>query len=183
MRLQLREQEVVPVKLYEINAEILRLTDQIDFDPETGEILCDIDEIQKEIDSLQMERRSVLSYLAKLVLNLRSEQTALKAEETRLKTRRERLGKREDRLMHILDRECAGEKTDLGIATFSYRHNSHVEVSDAAKAVRWLKRNKYKDAYRIPDPEVVKNEVKKLINSGKKVPGCTVVNDYSCQLK
>lgn len=171
------------MKLYEINAGILRLTDQIDFDPETGEILCDIDEIQKEIDSLQMEKKSILSYLAKLVLNLRSEQAALKAEETRLKVRRERLGKREERLIHILDRECAGEKTDLGIATFSYRQTSHVDVLDATKAVRWLKRNKYKDAFRVPAPEVAKTEVKKLINSGIKVPGCSVVNDYSCQLK
>ncbi|MDY2945240.1 MAG: siphovirus Gp157 family protein [Lachnospiraceae bacterium] len=171
------------MKLYEINEQILRLTDQIDFDPETGEILCDIDAIQKEIDSLQMERHSILSYLAKLILNLRSEEAALKAEEARLKARRERLSKKQDRLIKILDRECKGEKTDLGVATFSYRRTSHVEVSDAAKAVRWLKRNKYKDAFRVPDPEVAKTEVKKLINSGKKVPGCTVVEDYSCQLK
>lgn len=171
------------MKLYEINAEILRLTDQIDFDPETGEILCDIDAIQKEIDSLQMERHSILSYLAKLVLNLRSEEAALKTEEARLKTRRDRLSKKQERLMKILDRECKGVKTDLGVATFSYRSTSHVDVSDEAKAVRWLKRHKYKDAYRVPDPEVAKAEVKKLINSGVKVPGCAVVDDYSCQLK
>lgn len=38
------------MKLYEINSEILRLTDQIEFDEETGEILCDIDSIQSQID-------------------------------------------------------------------------------------------------------------------------------------
>lgn len=171
------------MKLYEINAEILRLTDQIDFDPETGEILCDIDSIQKQIDSLQMERHSILSYLAKLVLNIRSESAAIKAEEQRLKARRDRLTKKEDRLLKILDRECAGKTTDLGIATFSYRQTSHLDVSDAAKAIRWLKRNKYKNCFRVPEPEVAKAEVKKLINSGTKVPGCTVVEDYSCQLK
>lgn len=175
--------EVKHLKLYEINWEIQRLTDQIEFDEETGELLCDIDALQKEIDALHMERKSILSYLAKLVLNLRSEEASLKAEESRLKTRRERIVKKREKLMKILDRECAGEKTDLGVATFSYRNTSRVEVSDEAKAVRWLRRNKYKDCFRVPSPEVAKNEVKKLINAGVKVPGCAVVNDYSCSLK
>lgn len=171
------------MKLYEINAEILRLTDQIEFDEETGEILCDIDAIYDAIGALQMEKKSILEYLAKIVLNLRAEAAAVKTEEQRLKERRERLTRKEERLMKILDRECAGEKTDLGIATFSYRKTSHVDVSDAAKAIRWLKRNKHLDCFRVPAPEVAKTEVKKLINAGTKVPGCAVVEDYSCSLR
>ena len=85
--------------------------------------------------------------------------------------------------MQILDRECAGQKTPLGIATFSYRKTSHVEVTDSEKAVRWLKRRKYLDCFRVPAPEVAKAEVKKLINSGVSVPGCAVVEDYSTSLK
>ena len=171
------------MKLYEINAEILRLTDAIKFDEETGESLGDADELFTQIQSLQMEKKSILEYLAKLVLNLRAEAAAAKTEEQRLKARRDRLAKKEDRLMKILDRECAGEKTDLGVATFAYRKTSHVDVSDAEKAIRWLKRNKHLDCFRIPAPEVVKAEVKKLINAGTKVPGCAVVEDYSCSLK
>ena len=53
------------MKLYEINEEILRLTDQISVDEETGEILCDMDAITAGIEALQMERRSILEYLAK----------------------------------------------------------------------------------------------------------------------
>lgn len=171
------------MKLYEINAEILRLTDQIEFDEETGEILCDIDAIYDAIGALQMEKKSILEYLAKIVLNLRAEAAAVKTEEQRLKERREKLSKKEERLMKILDREYAGEKTDLGVATFSYRKTSHVDVSDAAKAIRWLKRNKHLDCFRVPAPEVAKTEVKKLINAGTKVPGCAVVEDYSCSLR
>lgn len=171
------------MKLYEINAEILRLTDQIEFDEETGEILCDIDAIYDAIGALQMEKKSILEYLAKIVLNLRAEAAAVKTEEQRLKARRERLAKKEERLMKILDRECAGEKTDLGVATFFYRKTSHVDVSDAAKAIRWLKRNKHPDCFRVPAPEVAKTEVRKLINAGTKVPGCAVVEDYSCSLR
>ena len=68
--------------LYEINAEIMRLTDEIVFDEETGEILCDI---EQQIMALQMEKKSILTWLAKLVLNTRSEAAAIKAEENRLK--------------------------------------------------------------------------------------------------
>lgn len=171
------------MKLYEINDEILRLTDQITIDEETGEVLCDIDSIMAEIDSLRMERRSILEYLAKLTLNLRSEAAALKAEEVRLRERRARLEKKESRLLQILDRECAGENTDLGIAAFRYRRTSRVEVTDAVKAVNWLKRRKYVDCYHIPVPEVAKNEVKKLFAAGTKIPGCEVIEDRTYSLR
>ena len=117
------------------------------------------------------------------MLSLRAEISAVKAEENRLKDRRTRLEKTADRLMKILDRECAGQKTDLGVATFSYRKTFRVEVEDAEKAVRWLKRNKFTECFRIPAPEVAKAEVKKLISAGTNVPGCTVVQDYSCSLR
>lgn len=82
------------MKLYEINAEILRLTDAIKFDEETGESLGDADELFTQIQSLQMEKKSILEYLAKLVLNIRAEAAAAKTEEQRLKARRDRLAKK-----------------------------------------------------------------------------------------
>lgn len=170
------------MKLYEIDAEILRLTDQIAVDEETGEILCDLDAITAQIDALQMERKSVLTYLAKLVLNLRAEQTALKTEEQRLKDRRQRLEKKESRLMEILDRECAGEKTDLGVATVSYRRTAKLNVTDNGAAVAWLQKN-HEDFIRYQEPEISKNDVKKLIAAGAEVPGVELVNDLSCSLK
>lgn len=171
------------MKLYEINAEILRLTDQIVIDEETGEILCDIDSILEGINGLQMERKSILEYLSKLTLNLRSESAAIKAEEARLRDRRTRLEKKESRLLQILDRECAGEKTDLGVATLNYRKTTRVEVTDAGKAVAWLKRRKLLDCFRVPAPEVAKTEVKKLLTAGTAVPGCELVEDRSYSLK
>lgn len=171
------------MKLYEINEAIARLMEQLTVDEDTGELAEDTDGILEQLHALELDRRSILEYLAKLVLNIRAEKTALKAEEQRLKSRRDALDHKEDRIMRVLDRECAGARTSLGIATFGYRKTSHVEVSDAAKAVRWLKRHKYKDCFRVPEPEVAKIEVKKLINAGTKVPSCTLVEDYSCSLK
>ena len=59
--------------------------------------------------------------LARLDLNARSDVAALKEEEQRLKERRQRAEARKDRLMAVLDRDCGGKKTDLGIATLIYR--------------------------------------------------------------
>ena len=171
------------MKLYEINEEILRLTDQITVDEETGEISGDVDAVCSQLEALQMERRSILEFLARLVLNLRADIAALKAEETRLHDRRTRLEKKVERLLQILDRECAGEKTDLGVATLQYRKTTRVEVSDAAKAISWLKRRKLTDCFRIPAPEVAKAEVKKLLSAGTRVPGCALVEDRSYSLK
>ncbi len=171
------------MKLYEINEAILRLTEQLTVDEETGEVTGNLDEVCAEIDALQMERHSILEFLAKLVLNLRAEIAALKAEEDRLHDRRSHLEKKVERLLQILDRECAGEKTDLGVATLQYRKTSRVEVTDAAKAVSWLKRRKLTDCFRIPAPEVAKTAVKKLLTAGTRVPGCALVEDRSYSLK
>ena len=61
------------MKLYEVNGRIAELMDRLEPDPETGEITGDVDAIIAEIDGLQMERKDILSYLAKLVLNARSD--------------------------------------------------------------------------------------------------------------
>ncbi|MCD8300466.1 MAG: siphovirus Gp157 family protein [Clostridiales bacterium] len=170
------------MKLYEVNQAIEDIFSRI-VDEETGEILSDSEELMAQLDALQMERSRILEYLAKLVLNIRAEESALKDEEDRLKARRERLGKQESRLMDILDRECDGVKTDLGIATFSYRKTERIDITDSEAATDWLRSSGHEDCYRIPAPEIIKSEVKKLIAAGEDVPGAALVSGYSCILK
>ena len=170
------------MKLYEVNQAIESLIAKLDPDPETGEITA-TEDILLELDSLQMERSRILEYLAKLVLNCRAEAVSIKSEEKRLAERRRHLESRDERLMQILDRECAGQKTDCGVATVSYRATSRVDISDSKKAINWLKRHKYTDCYRTPEPEVSKAEVKKLLSAGEQIPGLALVQDKSCSLK
>ena len=171
------------MKLYEINEEIRKLTEGIEIDEETGEVLGDVDAICEQMNALQMEKEEILGYLAKLVLNNKSDITELKAEEARLKARRQTLEKKTQRLIDVIDRECDGKKTSLGVATVSYRRTSKLNVFDTMKAVRWLKRNKLTSCFRVPDPEIMKADVKKLISSGTFVPGCEIIEDYSCTIK
>ena len=118
-----------------------------------------------------------------LATRCRAEAAAIKAEEIRLRERRTRLGKKEERLMAILDRECNGEKTDLGVATVSYRKTNRMEITDSGEALFWLREFGYTDCYKTPAPEISKSEVKKLVKSGVEVPGCELVEDYSCSLR
>lgn len=169
--------------LYEINTEIALLMQQLEVDEETGEILTSSEEILRQLNALDMERSRILEYLAKVVLDTRAEAAALKDEEERLAKRRRICERREERLIEVLDRECNGQKTDLGIATLCYRVTSRVEVSDAAKAIGWLRRHKYRDCIRVKEPEVDKTAVRRLLTDGSTIPGIALVTGQSCSLK
>ena len=169
------------MKLYEVNQAIEGIFDLL-VDPETGELLPD-ENLMIQLEALQMERSRILEYLAKLVLNTRSQVAAMKEEEKRLKERRAVLERKENRLMDILDRECHGEKTDCGVATICYRKTTKVSVADDAAAVTWLMDNGYTRCYQVLAPEISTPEVKKLLTAGKDVPGVALVQDLSCSLR
>ena len=170
------------MKLYEIDTRLSELLLRLDPDPETGEVICD-DELLYEMEMLGMERMRILTYLAQEVLNTRSNKAALEAETDRLKARIERLKKREERLIHILDRECAGVKTDLGIATVSYRRGSHLEITDPAACLGFLMQNGYNNCLLQKKPEIAKKATTALLMSGVDVPGCHIQEKNNCSLK
>ena len=171
------------MKLYEVNQTIEDLFRLLEPDPETGEIPANEEEILARIDTLEMDRKDILQYLAKLILNIRAALKTMKAEEDRLKARRKVSENKEEHLMSILDRECGGEKTDLGIATLYYRRTSHVEIEDEEAVIQWAIENNHPECYRIPKPEISKTYVGKLLDAGAEIPGAMRVDGRSCWLK
>lgn len=171
------------MKLYEVNQQIEDLIVQLEPDPETGEIPANEDEIIAQINALALKQEDILQYLAKLALNTKATVASMKVEEKRLQDRRRRMEQRQDRLIAILDRECGGEKTDLGVATLCYRKTSHVEITDKDAALAWLKKTGHDDCYRIPEPEISKLYVGKLLDAGDAVPGAERVASVSCYLR
>lgn len=171
------------MRLYEIDAEIAQLVQQLDVDEETGEILASSEDIIRQLNALDMERGRILEYLAKVVLEVRAEAAALKAEEERLAKRRAVLERKEDRLLQVLDRECNGQKTDLGVATLRYRQTTRVEVQDTSLAITWLKRHQHLDCIRVKEPEVDKTAVRRLLHDGSEIPGIELIVGQSCSLK
>lgn len=171
------------MKLYEINEQIMALTDQIQVDPETGEVTADTEALLEQVEALHMERKEVLEYLAKTVLNLRADEAAIKAEEERLKKRREHMEKRETSIMGILDRECAGEKMDLGVATIRYTKGNPLIVENESAVIDWLTTHGHDDLVRYSRPSLDKTAVKRLLGSGVSVPGCTIGQTNNITLK
>lgn len=173
------------MKLYEINEALDILLSSLMVDEETGEVPVDIDDLIKEIDGLQMERQKVLEYLAKEVINLRADETALKTEESRLKERREKMERREQSILKILDRECKGERTNLGVATLSYRASETTDVVDEKAAIEYLRSHGYTNCVSITEPKmsVDKSGVKALIKQGIDVPGITLTKKNNVSLK
>ena len=171
------------MRLYEINAAIETLLAALTVDEETGEVPADADEVITQIDALSMERSAVLEYLAKEVLNLRADQAAVKAEEKRLKDRRERIAARESAIMIVLDRECAGQKTNLGVATVSYRESETTDITGEADAITWLAANGHGDVLKFSDPVIDKMALKALIKSGVTVPGACITRHTNYSLR
>ena len=171
------------MKLYEVNQQIEDLLTQLEPEPETGEIPSNEDEIIAQINTLALKREDILQYLAKLALNTKSDVLSMKEEEKRLRSRRQRMEQKQERLIAILDRECGGQKTDLGVATLCYRKTSHVEITDKGAALFWLKEMGHEDCYRVPEPEISKAAVGKLLDAGVEVDGVERVNGTSCYLR
>ena len=171
------------MKLYEVNMEIERTIEEF-VDLETGEIIGDMEEMQRRLDMLDMERDRILEYLAKLVLNYRAEEKALKEEADRLTDRRKRIGRKEERLLAILDRECGGIKKELGIATVSYRKSTTLEIDDQEKAINWLREHGHEDCIKVMDPTVSKEKAKPLlVKGGIEIPGLRLEEHNNMSMK
>lgn len=170
------------MKLYEINEQIQAAWDSC-VDPETGEVTGNTEELDAKLSKLEMERSDTLQYLGKLLMNARAEAEALRNEEKRLAERRKKLEAQDERLCAVLDRECAGAKTDLGVCTVKYTPTHSLIVSDLNKAVSWLEDNKGNGFVKYAEPQIDKNAVKKLIKDGEAVPGCFVRDGVSCTVK
>lgn len=168
--------------LYEINMEIALLMQQLEVDEETGEILTSSEDILQQLNALDMERSRILEYLAKVVLDTRAEAAALKAEEERLAKRRRSANTARSALSRCWIVSATDRKRTSALPR-SATGNQPVEVSDAAKAISWLRRHKYRDCIRVKEPEVDKTAVRRLLTDGNTIPGIALVTGQSCSLK
>ncbi len=168
--------------LYEIDSGIMDILALLEPDPETGLMPDNWEELSEKLDQLGMQRQQKLENVARYVLNIRADIASLKAEENRLEKRRKVLENKQDSLMRYLETACAGQKTNLGIATLSYRKSERVEVFNEKEARLFLEKE-HSNCLKFSEPEISKTEVKNLIKSGVEVPGVAIVAGQSCTLK
>lgn len=178
-------------KLYDIDYELERLNNAVEWNPEyggfvdtdTGEILTE-EEFDARFQSLQMEKTEILKYLAKLTLNERAEAAVAEMEEKRLKARKEAKKRKADRLEALIARECGGKTTDLGVATMAYRKSEGVIWSkEEEPALVLYLAKEHKECLKYAEPEVRKTELKALIKSGEEVPFARIEKRNNGKLK
>lgn len=180
------------MKLWEINIEIERILDRVEWDidagafvdPDTGEIMT-AEELDAELNRLDMNREEILQYIAKKVLNIRADVTGIKPEIKRMQDMKKRWEKKEERLLAILDRECKGENKDLGVASYNYRmsHPLEYDEKDIPDIIAWLEEHDHGDCLKYAEPELKLDPIKKLIKAGEAVPFCKIADKKNGSLK
>ena len=58
-----------------------------------------------------------------------------------------------------------------------------MEITNVAATRTWLDENDRKECYRIPDPEISKSAVSKLLDAGANILGAKKVDTVACCLK
>lgn len=183
------------MKLYEISEEFRALFDSLDD-------LCDTDETQDgaaelfregimqawfdSLDCIEEEFKDKAENVAAYVKELKAEVKELKAEEDALKKRREQKNRKIDYLTQYLLGSMQLvhlNKIDSPKAKISIRNNAEsVIVDDEQSFVKWAQENN-DELLRYKMPEIKKTDVKKLLQSGTKLPCVRLVRTQSLIIK
>lgn len=159
--------------LYEIDNQIMKIEhDAIDL--ETGEININL---YKDLDALKMAKEQKIENIALLYKNLMSDAEQIKAESQKLGERAKQKQKKAEWFKQYLQASLNGEKYESDKVEIAYRRTKSIECTLA-------------DVSRLPEqfirystPELNKTEVKKFIEQGGEVEGCSLVEKLSMSIK
>ena len=170
------------MKIYEIDAEIERLLSE-SVDEETGELLID----PEKLDALQMERDRKVENLALVYKNLLADADAIQAEadilkkeaaalEGRVKTTKNAAKKAANYLMYVLK----GEKFKTPKVSVSFGTSQSVKIDDGFVEWAMVSAPEYL-RYKLPEADKV--AIKKAIESGEEIFGCSIVKTDTIKIR
>ena len=133
------------MKLYEINAQLEALLEQVD--PETGELTCDLDALEE----LAVAREEKLEGLALYCKNLSAEAEAIRSEEKTLAERRKVAENKAARAKAFLADQLAGEKFQTAKVAVNYRTSKAVYLHP--EFMEWAKQQDRFLRYKEPEPD------------------------------
>lgn len=179
-------------KLYEIRGEMEQLLSSLSqrIDPETGEI-CEggteigmtTDEILTALDALEGEKADKLQQVVRFRKNLAATIEAIRAEEKKLAERRKALENNMERIDSVIREMTGGQTTDFGFAKVSFRRVTPLVIEDQREVMCWAYEHERTDLLRIPEPEINKPELKKVIQAGEAVPGAYIETRQSMSIR
>jgi len=161
------------MRLYEINAELDALLEQVD--PETGELNCDLD----ALEGLMIAREEKLEGLALAAKNYEAEAKMIREEEKTLAERRKRLENKAARAEAFLSEQLQGEKFQTARVAVNYRTSKSVYLHP--EFMEWaLKNNRY---LRYKDPEPDKTAIANAIKAGESMPYAELIENRTMTIK
>lgn len=155
--------------IYEIDEKLMALTD-----PETGEI-SDYEEFEK----LQMTREEKIEGMACWVKDLEAEAKALREEEKALAERRRADERKIESLKSYLSKILDGEKFRSTKAQISFRKSKAVYIPDEEKFMEGEGNSRFMKATWSID----KKAVKEALNNEEEIPGASLQENNSIQIK
>ena len=164
--------------LYEIDRGIEDILYRMftEVDEETGEVSQDI---LDELDQMQMARVEKLGNIGAYIKNLEAEAAAIKTERDNLKKRMDSKQREIDRLKEYVSNSLLSnneKKMETSRVAFSFLASEKVEILDEDQIPK-----KYMKKKITFEPD--KTEIKKLLKTGQKIKGCTLVQKQNLQIK
>lgn len=165
--------------LYEISAEMQECIDRM-IDPDTGAI---DEEAYSRLQQLQGERDTKIENLACAIKNIRSGCAAIKTEVDKLNTRRKQEEAKADRLEDYLAFILDGEKFKSARVSIGQRTSKAVSVESEGALIDWLTVNGGEDAIRTKPAELRKDVLRKWLDEGREIPGCSIEERHSISIR
>ena len=158
--------------LYDIDNRLQELVD-----PKTGEIAD-----YEAFEALDMERNRKLENMACWIKNMKADMDGIATEVKALQARKKVIENRTKRITAYLQEALAGQKFETPKCSITYRNSTAVVIGDSATVVEYLESHGHTDCITYAEPEINKNELKKLLNDGE-VPGASLEKRQNMQIK
>ena len=165
---------MVNMPLYAINAELDALIENC-VDPETGEVVADLEE---RLNELTLARAEKVENVALVIKNYLAEAKMVEEAEKKFKARRIALQNKAERLKNYLAYCLGGEKYKSPMVNIYYTHTEAVAVSDA-----FFDTESNRKFFRVIPPEADKNAIKAAIKAGETITGAELVENTSMVLR
>ena len=145
-------------------------TFDLEIDEETGEITN-----ADDLDALEIERDEKIDNIALWIKNLASDAEAYKREKENFAKKEQAAKKKVESLKDYLSMNLRGEKFKTDRVQISWRRSEAVEIIDEAKVpAGWF----------VPqDPKLDKAGIKAALKDGEEIPGVTLKEKNSIQIK
>lgn len=163
------------MNLFEINGKIRRFLDNIEVDPETGEVTG-----IEELENLEIERNDKINNTAMYYLSLLSDAEAYEKQKKKFAEWEARTKKKAELIKNYLSENLGGEKFKSDTVQISFRRSESVET-DKDFAI-WAET--FAPQYlTYKAPEINKNVLKSALKAGNNIIGARLVEKNNIQIK